>query len=65
MAKNETRTRERREQGKNIKPDPAVQREQIAERAFMRFCERGRVPGHDVEDWLVAEQEVVTANSAR
>jgi hypothetical protein len=30
----------------------------IAERAYVRFCERGYVHGHDVEDWLLAEQDL-------
>ena len=66
MAKNETRTRDSREQGNNINLDPAAQQQQIiADRAYMRFCERGRETGHDVEDWLTAEQEIVAAKSAR
>lgn len=32
--------------------------EQIAARAYERFLERGGEPGHDVEDWLAAEQEL-------
>lgn len=31
----------------------------IAERAFSFFDERGREAGHDLEDWLRAEREVV------
>lgn len=30
----------------------------IAERAYVRFCERGYEHGHDVEDWLAAEAEL-------
>lgn len=65
MAKSGTRTRDRREQGQHINPDPAAQQQQIAERAYLRFCERGREPGHDVEDWLAAEHEIVAAKNAR
>jgi hypothetical protein len=63
--KNGSRTRDRREQGQNINLEPAVQQQQIADRAYMRFCERGREPGHDVQDWLAAEQEILAAKSAR
>jgi hypothetical protein len=30
----------------------------IAVRAYERFCARGYVHGHDVEDWLAAEREL-------
>lgn len=33
----------------------------IAARAFAIYCERGCEPGHDVEDWLRAEQELIAA----
>ena len=32
--------------------------DQIAERAYHRFVERGCVPGHELEDWLAAEAEL-------
>jgi hypothetical protein len=32
--------------------------EQIAERAFLLFLERGGLDGHALEDWLRAEQEL-------
>jgi hypothetical protein len=32
--------------------------DQIAQRAYFRFVERGRTPGHEVEDWLAAEAEL-------
>jgi hypothetical protein len=31
---------------------------EIAARAFELYCKRGRQGGHDVEDWLQAEQEL-------
>jgi DUF2934 family protein len=34
-------------------------RERVAQRAFQLYEGRGREDGHDVEDWLQAEQEVV------
>ena len=30
----------------------------VAVRAYELFQERGREPGHDVDDWLRAEQEL-------
>ncbi len=48
------------------RPSPApftsvevILREQIAARAYERFLERGGEHGHDLEDWLEAEQEVL------
>ena len=35
-----------------------VEREEIARRAYERFEGRGREPGHDVEDWLQAENDL-------
>ncbi len=33
--------------------------QQIRERAYQLFEARGRQPGHDVEDWLHAEAEIL------
>jgi Protein of unknown function (DUF2934) len=35
-----------------------VNRERIAHRAYELFCARGCQDGHDVEDWLRAEDEL-------
>ena len=32
--------------------------EQIEQRAYELYLERGREDGHDVEDWLAAEKEL-------
>lgn len=40
-------------------------RREIELRAYQRYCERGCVTGGDVDDWLVAEQEVLTAHGHR
>jgi hypothetical protein len=64
MAKNGTRHRERGEAATDINVDPATQRQLIEERAYAIFCERGRTLGHDVEDWLAAEQEILAATKA-
>ncbi len=37
------------------RPTPA----QIAARAYQIFLERGRVAGHDMDDWLQAEYELM------
>ena len=59
MATNGMRNRERREAASHINVDPATQRQQIEERAYAKFCEHGGTPGHDVEDWLAAEREIL------
>jgi len=33
--------------------------EQIAARAYQIYLERGRLPGHDMDDWLQAEYELM------
>jgi DUF2934 family protein len=33
-------------------------RDDIAHRAYKRYEERGREPGHEMEDWLQAEREI-------
>lgn len=41
-------------------PDNQVLREEIARRAYLRFCDRGCLHGGDVDDWIAAEGEVLT-----
>ncbi|RPH70028.1 MAG: DUF2934 domain-containing protein [Myxococcaceae bacterium] len=36
----------------------ALTEEMIATRAFQRYLERGGEAGHDLEDWLIAEEEL-------
>jgi hypothetical protein len=38
--------------------DSSALRREIQLRAYYRYCERGCVPGGDVNDWLSAEREV-------
>jgi hypothetical protein len=33
-------------------------KQEIAQRAYLRFCDRGCAHGGDVDDWLEAEREV-------
>ena len=39
--------------------------ELIARRAYELFLERGATHGHDVDDWLTAESELMRARSAQ
>ena len=43
-----------------IEPTEADVQESIRSRAYQLFEERGGEPGHDVEDWLEAEAEVLS-----
>ncbi|HUJ09549.1 MAG TPA: DUF2934 domain-containing protein [Verrucomicrobiae bacterium] len=33
--------------------------EQISARAYQIYLERGRIPGHEMDDWLQAEYELM------
>jgi Protein of unknown function (DUF2934) len=39
----------------------AISKDDVAQRAYDLFLARGRVDGHDVEDWLEAEQQLQAA----
>ena len=39
--------------------------EEIAQRAFEIFLARGEEPGHDLDDWLQAESELLREHAAR
>jgi hypothetical protein len=41
----------------------AVPHEQIALKAYWLFLERGCVHGHDLDDWLTAERELLKPKS--
>ena len=43
--------------------DAETVRQEIALRAYYKYCERGCVPGCDVDDWLAAEREVLLAHA--
>lgn len=43
--------------------DQEALRVEIEKRAYFRYCERGCVPGGEVEDWLAAEQEVLAEHA--
>ena len=36
----------------------AISKDDVARRAYQLFLARGRVDGHDVEDWLEAERQI-------
>ena len=40
----------------------AITKDEVAQRAYELFLARGRVDGHDVEDWLEAERQLEAAN---
>ena len=42
-------------------PRRAPMHEEIAVRSYERYLARGAVDGHDVEDWLEAEQQLTRA----
>lgn len=37
---------------------------EIELRAYFKYCQRGCAPGCDVDDWLAAEQEILTERAA-
>jgi DUF2934 family protein len=42
----------------------AITKDDVAQRAYELFLARGRVDGHDVEDWLEAERQVEADSAA-
>jgi len=54
------------DQGATKKPpaaetdDPQGQKSQIRQRAFELYQERGREDGHELDDWLLAEEEITS-----
>ena len=42
----------------------AISKDDVAQRAYELFLARGRVDGHDVEDWLEAERQLVAETMA-
>jgi hypothetical protein len=58
--------------GKRSKPTVAIQRERnwppveaIQERAYELYVNRGKQPGHELEDWLQAERELKEKQAGR
>ena len=51
----------------NFEPEQAemeIRQEDIAERAYAIYQERGGFPGAELDDWLQAEQELRNRNKA-
>ena len=50
----------------NVKKDTSAAdlEEEIRSRAYQLYEERGYTPGHEDEDWLVAEQEILSRQSS-
>lgn len=46
-------------------PSPEELRKQIEEAAYYRARQRGFAPGHELEDWVQAESEVLRGAGAR
>jgi hypothetical protein len=46
-------------------PVAAPTADQIAQRAYEIFEARGGEPGHDLDDWLQAESELLRENAVR
>jgi hypothetical protein len=42
----------------------SITKADVAQRAYELFLARGRVDGHDVEDWLEAERQLVAESMA-
>jgi hypothetical protein len=55
---NKRRSDEEATPGDETTSSRIVEREDIARRAYERFEGRGKEPGHDVEDWLQAENDL-------
>ena len=49
--------------GDTVPADAETVRQKIALRAYYKYCERGCVPGCDVDDWLAAEREILMAHA--
>ena len=50
--------REGRGMPKGQPQNPVLAHEEIADRAYRRYLERGSTDGYDIDDWLAAEQEL-------
>jgi hypothetical protein len=49
----------------DLMPAWAPTTEEIAQRAYEIFLARGGEPGHDLDDWLQAELELLREHAAR
>jgi hypothetical protein len=51
----------RQPHGEDTSANQAVNHSEIRRRAYEIYLERGRLPGHELEDWLQAESEFESA----
>lgn len=51
--------------GRSTKRTTTPNADEIARRAYERFVARGREHGHDLEDWLQAESELLRERAVR
>jgi hypothetical protein len=56
-------TKRRAGAGQLVPADDEPLRQEIALRAYYRYCDRGRIFGFEIEDWLAAEREVLAARA--
>ena len=50
---------------KSVKPGPDELRKLISDAAYYRAKQRGFAPGHELEDWIQAEAEVMRRVGSR
>lgn len=50
--------------GRPPQPAPGPTDDEIRLRAYQIYVERGCVPGHDVDDWVQAERELIARRAA-
>jgi Protein of unknown function (DUF2934) len=53
----------KKQAGRTTAPGPTA--EEIAQRAYEIFVARGGEPGHELDDWLQAESELLREHAAR
>jgi hypothetical protein len=46
-----------------VTDDPQDPKSQIRQRAFELYQERGREDGHELDDWLLAEEEITNGKT--
>ena len=61
-ARRESQINDKRSEPISKIPDPTEREEQIRLRAYALYEARGREDGHDLDDWLRAEAEIMGTN---
>jgi len=61
-ARRESQINDKRSEPISKIPDPTEREEQIRLRAYALYEARGRKDGHDLDDWLRAEAEIMGTN---